>query len=421
LIFMVLSVTRLHWLSLSCFEAKVKQIVVLGAGFAGLIAAVGAARKLAELKIDKSDIAVTIVNRDEWHSIRVRNYETDLSDVRVRLDDVLAPIGVDVVIGEVTGIDAERREIAIAGRAPLPYDRLVVALGSELVRPPIPGLAEHGFDIDTFDAAARLAEHLAALPAGPASPGRFTALVVGGGLTGVEMATELATRLKDIAGTAPVRVILADRAPRVGSNMGDEACAVIDEALRALGVETRPGVTIAAVDAHGVRLASGETIAAETVIWCAGMRAHPLAASLPGEHDRFGRVAVDRFLRLERAPEIFAAGDAAAVLVDGEHASVMSCQHARPMGRIAGHNIVCDLAGAPMIPLEIGYYVTCLDLGAWGAVYTQGWDRQVTATGAAAKETKRTINCVRIYPPRSRDAAEILAAAAPVIQAPPRR
>ena len=85
-----------------------RRIVVLGAGFAGLIAAVGAARKLAELNIAKSDIAVTVVNRDPWHAIRVRNYETDLSDVRVPLDDVLGPIGVDLVIGEVTGIDCEQ-------------------------------------------------------------------------------------------------------------------------------------------------------------------------------------------------------------------------------------------------------------------------------------------------------------------------
>ena len=401
-----------------------KRIVVLGAGFAGLIAAVGAARKLAELKIGKDDITVTIVNRDRWHSIRVRNYETDLSDVRVPLDGVMGPIGVDVVIGDVTELDCDRHEIAcrVGGHAStLPYDRLVFALGSELVRPPIPGLAEHGFDIDTYDAAARLSAHLVALPARPASPGRFTALVVGGGLTGVEMATELATRLRDIAGAEPARVILADRAPQIGSNMGDAAREVIDEALRVLGVETRPGVTIAAVDAHGVQLSSGEKIETQTVIWCAGMRAHPLAASLPGEHDRFGRVAVDRFLKAEGAPDVFAAGDAAAALVDGEHASVMSCQHARPMGRIAGHNVVCDLVGAPMIPLDIGYYVTCLDLGAWGAVYCQGWDRQVTATGAEAKVTKQTINCQRIYPPRSRNAAEILAAAAPIIQTPPRQ
>jgi len=399
----------------------VKQIVVLGAGFAGLIAAVGAARKLAELRIAKSDVAVTVVNRDRWHSIRVRNYESELADTRVALDDVLGPIGVDLVVGEVTGLDPERRAVALAGSAPLRYDRLVFALGSERVRPAIPGLAAHGFDIDTYGAAERLGAHLRLLPTRPASPGRFTALVVGGGLTGVEMATELAPRLQEIAGGAPSRVILADRAPRIGSNMGDDACAVIAEALRALGVETRTGVTLAAIDRDGARLSNGEDIAAETVIWCAGMRAHPLVAALPGAHDRFGRVAVDRFLRVEGASDIFAAGDAAAALVDGEHASVMSCQHARPMGRVAGHNVASDLVGAPLIPLEIGYYVTCLDLGAWGAVYCQGWDRKVTATGAAAKETKQTINRQRIYPPRSRDPDEILAAAAPVIQAPPRQ
>lgn len=401
-----------------------KRIVVLGAGFAGLIAAVGAARKLAELNIPKSEVSITVVNRDAWHAIRVRNYEADLRDVRVPLADVLDPIHVDIAIGEVTGIDCRGRQVACEadGRAlTLSYDRLVFALGSELVRPPIPGLAEHGFDIDTYDAATRLAAHLAALPRLPDAPGRFTALVIGGGLTGIEAASELATRLREVAGGEESRVVLADRAPRIGSNMGDGACAVIEQALHALDVETRPGATVASVDEQGARLGSGEYIPAATVVWCGGMRAHPLAASLPGAYDRFGRVEVDRFLRVPGAAGVFAAGDAGAALIDGTHASVMSCQHARPMGRIAGHNVVCDLVGAEMTPIDIGWYVTCLDLGAWGAVYTEGWDRRVTATGAAAKETKRTINCVRIYPPRSRDPAEILAAAAPVVQAPPRQ
>jgi NADH dehydrogenase len=402
----------------------VKRIVVLGAGFAGLIAAVGAVRKLAELAIPKDQVSVTVVNRDAWHAIRVRNYEADLANLRVPLDDVLGPIDVEVVVGEVAGLDHDRHEVycAVAGQSVvLPYDRLVFALGSELVWPPIPGLAEHGFDIDTYDAATRLAAHLAALPQRRDAPSRFTALVVGGGLTGVETATELATRLPAIAGGAPCRVILIDRASRIGSTMGEAACAVIEEALRTLKIEMRPNITVASVDGRGVRLSSGEAIDAATVVWCAGMRAHPLAATLPGGHDGFGRVAVDRFLRVEAAEGIFAAGDAAAVLVDGTHAAVMSCQHARPMGRIAGHNVVCDLFGSKMIPIDIGYYVTCLDLGAWGALYTEGWDRHVTVTGAAAKATKRMINCERIYPPRSRDPAEILAAAAPITQTPPRQ
>ncbi len=115
----------------------------------------------------------------------------------------------------------------------------------------------------------------------------------------------------------------------------------------------------------------------------------------------------------------FATGDAAWFAIDGSHSCVMSCQHGRPMGRFAGHNVVCDLLGLPMLPLRIDWYTTILDLGPWGAVCTEGWDRRVATTGAAAKRTKETINRVRIYPPRTGDRREIFAAAAPTVQAPP--
>ena len=89
------------------------------------------------------------------------------------------------------------------------------------------------------------------------------------------------------------------------------------------------------------------------------------------------------------------------------------------MGRYAGHNVVCDLLGLEPLPLHIEYYVTVLDLGPWGAVYTRGWDRVVVAHGTAAKQTKEQINRRRIYPPQNGDRAAILAAAAPRIQAAP--
>jgi len=72
-----------------------------------------------------------------------------------------------------------------------------------------------------------------------------------------------------------------------------------------------------------------------------------------------------------------------------------------------------------MLPLRIDWYVTVLDLGAWGALYTHGWDRQVVLTGQDAKSVKETINHKRIYPPRNGNRADILAAAAPIVQAPP--
>jgi NADH:ubiquinone reductase (H+-translocating) len=403
------------------------RILVLGTGFAGLWSAVGAARALDEFQIDRNAVQVTAVNRDRWHSIRVRNYEPDLRKIRISLDEVLGPIGVELVEGEVVGIDLDRREVVCSSNGAsklLGYDRLVFALGSRLVRPGIPGLGGYAFDVDTYGGAVRLNAHIDRLADQPRSPGRFTALVVGAGLTGIEVATELQAKLSAASALAdgnaePCRVILADHQPRIGSDMGADACRVIDEALEAIGVATRPGISVRAIDSAGATLSTGEKIPAATVVWCAGMRANPLTELFPVERDRFGRIPVDRFMQVERTAHTFAAGDAAFTLVDDRHYSVMSCQHARPMGRFAGYNAACDLLGKPMLPLRIDRYVTILDLGPWGAVYTEGWDRRVVSTGAAAKRTKQLINCERIYPPLTRDRRQILDAAAPVVQAPP--
>jgi len=89
------------------------------------------------------------------------------------------------------------------------------------------------------------------------------------------------------------------------------------------------------------------------------------------------------------------------------------------MGRFAGHNVVADLFSLPMLPLQIDSYVTVLDLGAWGALHTVGWDRRLYTSGAPAKVTKQVINQQRIYPPRNGARADILAAAAPTVQKPP--
>jgi NADH dehydrogenase len=409
----------------------VKRILVLGAGFAGLWSAVGAARALGDFKTGEREVEVTVVNRDAWHNIRVRNYESDLHDVRVPLDQVLGPIGVKRIEGEVAGIDFTGRRVTVRGRAAhqtLPYDRLVFALGSHLVRPAIPGFDEYAFDVDTYAGGMRLNRHIGELPMQLASPGQYTVLVVGSGLTGIEAATEIAGKLRAaIAHAGPVaknarpRVILADHGSHIGSDMGDSARPVITEALAALGIETRTDVAVTALDSWGATLASREIIAAATVVWCAGMHASSLAELFPVERDRFGRVAVDEFMRVKGMENIFAAGDVAVAQISDGHASVMSCQHGRPMGRFAGHNAVCDLLGKPMLPLHIDWYTTILDLGAWGALYTEGWDRHVVTTGAAAKKTKRMINQLRIYPPRTQDRGEILAAAAPVVQAPPQR
>ena len=403
-----------------------KRILVLGGGFAGLWSAVGAARKLDELGEGPDTVEVTLVNRDAFHSIRVRNYESDLTPVRVPLDDVLGPVGVRRVEGDVTGIDLTGQAATVTaagGQQALFYDRLVFALGSQLLRPAVAGLAEHAFDVDTYNGAAKLSNHLQSLPSHPESRGQFTVIVVGAGLTGTETASEMPVRLRAVlaqAGMArPFRVILADRNPLVGSDMGESARPVIEEALDALGVELRLGIDVVSISPTGITLKSGEEIPAATLVWCAGMRANPLTRLFPVAPDRFGRIPVDEFMRVKGVAKVFAAGDMACAMMDATHPSVMSCQHGRPMGRFAGHNVVCDLLNLPMLPLRIDWYTTILDLGPWGAVYTEGWDRHVVAKGETAKRTKRVINGQRIYPPLTRNRRAILAAAAPLVQRPP--
>ncbi len=398
--------------------APTKRVVVVGSGFAGLWAALGAVRRLDELAVPQTTVDITVISSQPFHDIRVRNYEADLSACRIPLRDLLDPVGVDHVTADVTEIDAGAATVSTAGATTFAYDRLVLALGSRVVKPDLPGLAEFGYDVDTYDGAIKLQAHIGDLDA--TDPAAATAVVVGAGLTGIETASELPQMLSDSLGSdVTPRVILVDHNPHVGSDMGESARPVIEEALADNGVDTLTGVGVASVDARSVTLSSGEIIEAATVVWCAGMRANPLTAQFGVPCDRLGRLPVDDYLRVQGVAGVFAAGDVAAARMDDEHLSVMSCQHGRPMGRYAGHNVISDLLGAPMLPLRIPWYVTVLDLGPAGAVYTEGWDRHVVSRGAAAKATKRIINGERIYPPLTRDRAALLAAAAPELQAAP--
>src|SRR5262249_35482243 len=130
--------------------------------------------------------------------------------------DVLKAIDVDYVQGTAETIDTRSRTVQIATnkgtRKTLSYDRLVVATGSKLFRPNIPGLAEHGFAVDSLDDAVALDKHLQGLANRPAVNGRDTVVVTGGGFTGIEAATEMPTRLRKILGNkAKPRVIIVDR------------------------------------------------------------------------------------------------------------------------------------------------------------------------------------------------------------------
>ena len=256
--------------------------------------------------------------------------------------------------------------------------------------------------MDSLDDAVALDRHLHRLADAPRSAARATVVVAGGGFTGIEAATEMPARLRAILGEdAPIRVVIVERAHVIAPDMGANPRPVIEAALRELGVETRLGAGVAALDGTGVTLTDRARIEAATVVWAAGLRATPLTAQIPAERDGSGRLLVDRDLRVAEVPTVFATGDAAKAASDdvGHHA-LMSCQHATRLGAFAGNNAAADLLGVPTSPYHQEAYVTCLDLGAAGAV------------GANAKKVKREINTVWIYPPRA-DRAAALAAAAP--------
>ncbi|MGY4286731.1 NADH dehydrogenase [Bradyrhizobium sp. LM2.7] len=392
------------------------RLVIIGAGFAGMYAALSAAR-LRDIKgVSPEELEIALVAPEPTLVVRPRLYEPKPETLTAPLLDVLNSIDVVYVQGSAETVDTKSRMVQIATnkgtRKTLSYDRLVVATGSRLFRPSIPGLAEHGFSVDSLDDAVALDKHLHSLAKRPAANGRDTVVVAGGGFTGIEAATEMPTRLRAILGkNAKPRVIIVERNPAIAPDMGEGPRPVIEEALRKVGVETRVGAGVALLDKSGVTLSNGEHIEAETVIWAAGIRAAPLTAQISAERDNFGRLLVDRCLRVPGVQGVFATGDAARAACDDEgNYALMSCQHATRMGAFAGNNAAAELLGVPTTPYHQKAYVTCLDLGEAGAVFTRGWERNVEMVGDVAKKTKREINTVWIYPPKAERAAALASA-----------
>lgn len=392
------------------------RLVIIGAGFAGMYAALSSAR-LRDIKgVTPGELEIMLVAPEPTLVVRPRLYEPKPETLTAPLLDVFKTIDVTYVRGTAENVETERRTVIVAtpdgGRRSIIYDRLVVATGSRLFRPNVPGLAQHAFSVDSLEDAVALDGHLKNLASRPASDARNTVVVAGGGFTGLEAATEMPARLREVLGeNIKTRVIIADRNTAIAPDMGAGPRPVIEEALRKLGVETRLGAGIVALDETSVTLSSGERIETATVIWAAGIRAAPLTAQVPGERDNFGRLVVDRELRVVGVPSVFATGDAAKAACDDDgNYALMSCQHATRMGAFAGNNATAELLGEAPTPYHQKAYVTCLDLGEAGALFTRGWDRMVEHVGADAKKIKQEINTVWIYPPKPMRAAALASA-----------
>ncbi|SFB60152.1 NADH dehydrogenase, FAD-containing subunit [Amycolatopsis marina] len=311
------------------------HVVVLGAGYAGLTTA---------LRLGRGQ-RVTIVDTaaDFTERIRLHEYVAGRPSVSIPLTEFTKGRDIATVRDTVTAIDPERRTVHTGGGREITYDILVYALGSR-TDTRTPGVAEHAFTVEN---ASELRERVRA--------GAGSVAVVGGGLTGIEMAAELAEAYPGRG----VELVTAD-AP--GDRLSVKGKEYLRAALERLGVTVRPGVRVSHVDEGMLRTDKGD-ITAEVIVWAASFAVSALAAEAGLDVDDRGRIRVDDTLRSLSHPDVYAVGDAAAVHVPGVGELRMSCASGMPVGAHAADAITARAAGREPAQLNFRYFIQCVSLG----------------------------------------------------------
>lgn len=349
------------------------RIIILGAGYSGLVAAGLTARS--------RDARVTLVNASDRFVERVRLHQVAAGrPVRWRpIAELLGKTPVDLVVGRVTAVDAEHREVTLADGRRLGYDTLIYALGGGPDRDGVPGAAEHAQPVATAGDAERLRERLAA--GGPVA-------VVGGGLTGIETAAELAEAW-------PERAVRLVTAGRLGAALSERGRRHLRRAFDRLGVDLLEEAPVAEVGADGLLLADGEHVPAGVVVWATGFRVSPLARDAGLAVDEYGRVIVDAALRSVSHPEVYAIGDAAVLRRPDGQELRMACATALPSARHAARAVRAGLRGHSPGRFRFRYVNQCISLGRRDALvqYVRADDRPVefVLTGRVAALYKEVI------------------------------
>ncbi|MFI6357524.1 NAD(P)/FAD-dependent oxidoreductase [Streptomyces sp. NPDC050743] len=358
------------------------RIVVLGAGYTGAVAAGRLARRLRP-----EDVAITLVNAEPDFVERVRMHQLAVGQsLKTRpLAEMFAGTGVELKLARVTGVDADRRTVAVTGAdgaEELAYDTLVYALGSGWNDQGVPGTAEHAEQIASRPGALRLRERLAALDAGR------PVVVVGGGLTGVEAATEIAEARPDLD------VALVARAG-LGDWLSPKGRGHLRKVFGKLGVTAHEHTAVTAVEADRVITADGTSIPAAVTVWTTGFAVHPIARATTLEVSCTGQIVVDRTMRSVSHPDVYAIGDAAMATGPGDKPLRMSCASGGFTAWQAADAIVARLSGGKLPKVPIRYFNQCISLGRREGLiqYVTADDRAVRAalTGRFAAVYKELV------------------------------
>jgi NADH dehydrogenase FAD-containing subunit len=330
-------------------EARRVRVLVLGGGYAGVLATVRMAKRLA----GRGEVTLVNDRPDFVQRIRLHQLAVGQRLASPSIEHLLRKTGARLLVGRATEIDPGARTVAITtagGPLSLPYDYLVYALGSGSGAPPIEGLVEHTYQVATEDDARRFSTRLEQCREGD----RVT--VVGAGLTGVELSTEIAEARPDLRVTLLTSGSLA-------SDLSTAGAAALARAMTELSITVREHTTLASVASASIRMADGEEIDSNLTAWCGGFFPNALARSsgLPTMAD--GRLAVDGHLRSIGAPEIFGAGDGVGLAADEARYVRMGCVTALPLGAAAADNVVATIEGAKLEPFGFGFFARCISLG----------------------------------------------------------
>lgn len=358
------------------------RVIVIGAGYTGAIAAGRLAKRLR-----REDVAITLVNAEPDFVERVRMHQLAVGqDLKPRpFSEMFAGTGVELKLAKVTGVDVDRRTVAVIdanGAEELEYDSLVYALGSGWHTRGVPGTAEHAHEIAGRPGALRLRERLAGLDAGQ------PVVVVGGGLTGLEAATEIAESRPDLD------VALAARGG-LGDWLAPKGRRHLRKVFDRLGITVHEHTAVTGVEADRVATADGKSVPAAVTVWTTGFAVHPIAKATSLEVTDTGQIVVDGTMRSVSHPDVYAIGDAAMVMGPGDKPLRMSCASGAPTAWQAADAIAARLTGGKLPNAPLRYFNQCISLGRREGViqYVTADDRAVRAalTGRLAAVYKELV------------------------------
>ncbi|MET7463733.1 FAD-dependent oxidoreductase [Nonomuraea sp. NPDC005501] len=356
------------------------RIVVVGAGYTGMFSAIRLAHRTRRL-----DVKITLVNPSSRFVERLRMHQIAAGQelAEHRIPDLLAGTGIAFVRGAATAIDPDARQITIDGAQSLAYDTLVYALGSSTDAGTVPGADVHAFTLNSPQIAGRFAERLAEV-AGAGG----TVTVCGGGLTGIEAATEIAESQPGLN----VTLISLDEPAAM---MGGKARAYLMRAIERLGITLKTGAKVIKVLPDAVELAGGELVHSDACLWTTGVKVSPLAADAGIAVGERGLVLVDATLRSVSHPEIHAIGDAAAIRMPWGQIHG-TCQSGMPTAQYTADTIARLLRAKPVKPFRFGYFHQPVSLGRRDAViqFTHADDTPARwyLTGRAAVAYKEMVS-----------------------------